>query len=415
MYRGFGSSPSSAPFRAAYGKIGNVRGFSRAPLLCLTATATKKTRQHIVKTLLMKNVLTVTAPPEKRNIHMAASSVPNDEEIEATFAWLIEELKTKGKDTPKTLIYCRSINSCGEIYGMFDDMLSDTKNIAMYHSKTPDGVKHKILENFSPEDGHVRVVIATTALGMGVNIPNIECVCHYGIPDSIEDYVQEIGRAGRDGRSVHGIIYYKSYHLAHCEEAMRMFVKNTDKKCRREIISKHFKSKSTKCNVLQECCDICSEECACDQPSCQETPYAIKSVVQDKSTSRMVDDEDRELLREVLQDLKCSLSHHSSIFGSDTFAEVDDDLINDLVDNCHLVFNIEYLMEKFPIFNVDSARHILEVFMDVFGDVEEVEFTLGLDIGKFEEDDPLCLNHSYDDGDEGEISSEGEISYYFED
>ena len=102
-------------------------------------------------------------------------------------------------------------------------------------NKTPEALKTKVLDNFVPMDGLVRVVVATTALGMGVNIPNVERVCHFGIPDTVEENVQEIGRAGRDGRKSHGILYFKSYHLAHCDDSMKAFIKNPETKCRREI------------------------------------------------------------------------------------------------------------------------------------------------------------------------------------
>ena len=69
--RGFGLSPEKAPFRDAYSKIGNVRGFTRAPLLCLTATAAKQKRKQIIKTLYMKNVLFISKPPDKNNIIMS--------------------------------------------------------------------------------------------------------------------------------------------------------------------------------------------------------------------------------------------------------------------------------------------------------------------------------------------------------
>ena len=70
----------------------------------------------------------------------------------------------------------------------------------------PETLRTKALDNFVPTDGPVRVVVATTALGMGVNIPNVERVYHFGIPDTIEEYIQEIRRAGRDGRKIYGIL-----------------------------------------------------------------------------------------------------------------------------------------------------------------------------------------------------------------
>ena len=122
--RGFGSSPEKAPFRDAYSKIGNVRGFTRAPLLCLTATAARKTRKQIIKTLYMK---------------MSVQKLSQEEDLEITFSWLTEELKTEKNKVRKTVIYCRSVNACGELYSMLDSVLDGDaiSNIAMFHSKTP--------------------------------------------------------------------------------------------------------------------------------------------------------------------------------------------------------------------------------------------------------------------------------------
>ena len=53
---------------------------------------------------------------------------------------------------------------------------------AMYHSKTPQTIQEKVLDPLGEKDGLVRIVFATNALGMGVNIPNIRRVVHYGIP-----------------------------------------------------------------------------------------------------------------------------------------------------------------------------------------------------------------------------------------
>ena len=56
----------------------------------------------------------------------------------------------------------------------------------------------------------------------------MERVCHFAIPDAVEEYVEEIGRAGRDGRKSYGILYFRSYHLAHCDDSMKPFIKNAN-------------------------------------------------------------------------------------------------------------------------------------------------------------------------------------------
>ena len=79
------------------------------------------------------------------------------------------------------------------------------------------------------EDGKCRVVLATSAMGMGVNIQDVRKIIHYGVPHYLESYVQEVGRGGRDGKPCEAMLYYRPFHLAHCDEHMHSFVKNTEK------------------------------------------------------------------------------------------------------------------------------------------------------------------------------------------
>ena len=69
----------------------------------------------------------------------------------------------------------------------------------MYHACTPQSNKDVILDTLAVTDGVVRVVFATIALGMGVDMHGVNTIIHYGAPRSIEDYFQESGRGGRDG------------------------------------------------------------------------------------------------------------------------------------------------------------------------------------------------------------------------
>ena len=365
----------------------------------------------------MKNVLFISKPPDKNNIKMSVHKLSQEEGLETTFSWLTEELKTQKNRTSKTIIYCQSINACGELYSMLDSVLDGDaiSNIAMFHSKTPEALKTKVLDNFVPMDGPVRVVVATTALGMGVNIPNVERVCHFGIPDTVEEYVQEIGRAGRDGRKSHGILYFKSYHLAHCDDSMKAFIRNPESKCRREMVAMHFKTKHAKVSPLHDCCDVCTEKCDCSLSSCREGPHmAQPAIAEGNAPMRTVEDDERQLLREILHELKDSTNASGSIFGSNNLlAQIDDNLIKELVNSCEYIFTTSYLMENFAIFNIDSAQQILTVSADVFGDIEEIEFVTAMELSKFEEDDPLYLNHGYSENVE-EILSEDELSYDFD-
>lgn len=117
---------------------------------------------------------------------------------------------------------------------------------------------------------------------------------------------------------------------------------------------------------------------------------------------------------EILHELKDSTNASCSIFGSNNLmAQIDDNLIKELVNSCEYIFSTSYLMENFAIFDNETAQQILTVFTDVFGDIKEVEFVTAMEMLMFEEDDPLYLNHCYSK-DEEEILSEDKISYDFD-
>ena len=82
----------------------------------------------------------------------------------------------------------------------------------MYHAHTPDYNKEVILKSLAQEDGSVRVVFATVAMGMGVDLKATNTIIHYGAPQSIDDYFQESGRGGRSGDPAQSIIYWKPKH-----------------------------------------------------------------------------------------------------------------------------------------------------------------------------------------------------------
>jgi len=86
--------------------------------------------------------------------------------------------------------------------------------IGMYHGNTLEKFKERVTDSlFEHNDGIFRVTFATTALGMGINVKGIRQVVHYGPPRGrIDDFVQEIGRASRDGMAAKSILFYTGSH-----------------------------------------------------------------------------------------------------------------------------------------------------------------------------------------------------------
>ena len=146
--------------------------------------------------------------------------------------------------------------------------ISDNRLFGMFHAQTP---QHKdvILSSMQNADGVVRVVFATIALGMGVNLVGVNRVIHYGAPSSIEDYFQESGRAGRSGEQAKSTVYWKpsdapirkvadprNIEIA----AVRSYLEN-NMECRRYQLLRYFDVNlatklPTRDNIL--CCDVCA-------------------------------------------------------------------------------------------------------------------------------------------------------------
>ena len=110
----------------------------------------------------------------------------------------------------KVLIYVRDYQRCSEVYHLFMQSLgtkayyppsatktSENRMVAMtYHSGTSPSVQEVVLASLNDPNGKVRIIIATTALGMGVDIKGLHRIINYGPPSDIESYIQELGRAG---------------------------------------------------------------------------------------------------------------------------------------------------------------------------------------------------------------------------
>ena len=149
------------------------------------------------------------------------------------------------------------------------DHLSDHRLFGMYHSCTDEHNKGVIIDSFSKPDGVVRVVFATMALGMGVDFKDVYHVIHYGAPRSLEDYLQESGRVGRDGQQSYSKVYWKpadaplkkdqSDHHNREVAAVRRFLEDTTT-CRRYMLVSYFDrvmAAHLERSDRSQCCDNC--------------------------------------------------------------------------------------------------------------------------------------------------------------
>ena len=142
--------------------------------------------------------------------------------------------------------------------------LSCYRLVDMYTSVTSIPVKDNIEHAMKESDGTLRVLACTTAFGMGVDCKGVKTVLHWGPPNDIKAYIQEVGQGGRDGEKVEARLYCDSTRSRRHEYmAVAQYCTNTNI-CRRELLLSHFPDKYTKdSHGTCACCDICQTTCQC--------------------------------------------------------------------------------------------------------------------------------------------------------
>ena len=115
---------------------------------------------------------------------------------------------------------------------------------------------------FRDTQSKLRVLIATTAFSMGIDIPDIHQVYHWGAPSDLEQYLQEIGRAGRDGKATQAILI-NSKGYRYVNKPMKAYCENKDNCRRKELLSFLIMYEHTE--AIKCTCDICLLSCTCKQ------------------------------------------------------------------------------------------------------------------------------------------------------
>lgn len=242
-------------FRPEYRRLHELREHvGEAPLLAVTATATHKCREDIVRHLRIRGPSLVTTV-DRPNLTFTALEKPG----KAVDAIRRELPSVEGS----SIVYVQTTKEADTIAR---DLQDAGVACASYHAGLDLDVRRAVHDDFSRD--RTRVVVATLAFGMGVDKPDVRSVIHWGVPKTIEAYYQQAGRAGRDGDPAKCVLFHSSSDFALARRfvaddpraieglnAMRTYCVGAGD-CRRNILVRHFGE-----DIESVCgrCDLCTD------------------------------------------------------------------------------------------------------------------------------------------------------------
>lgn len=177
---------------------------ARPPILALTATATDAVLADIVTELALSSPRVVRTSPERPNLRLDVEPVADDTaKVDAL-------LRVLASGSGQCIVYTATVKAANALYTDLTERASTHAmlgSVGRYHGDLTATARAEAQAEFMA--GRHRVLVATKAFGMGVDKKDVRFVVHYQVPDSLESYAQEVGRAGRDGNPARAVLLYR--------------------------------------------------------------------------------------------------------------------------------------------------------------------------------------------------------------
>ena len=368
------------PFRAWFGRVGELRSLNQAPVMALTATASPTNRSAICRSLSMMDPVIIADSPDRPNIKLNCLRLKRG--CNNMTSWIIDGLLNEQHLFPRHLIFCKTISDCAKVYSDLKCEGVNTSLFSMFHSKTQDIVKERIKIDMSKENGAIRVLICTNAAGMGVNFKGVHNVVHFGPPQDMDTFVQQLGRAGRDGEQSQHIILYNNQQLRNIHPEMLGYLRN--EKCRRSFITSSYTIGAVQdsLNKGHDCCDICAVTCQCMSSMCPMThPYMeyedFTANEHMETPCRIVTPDKNHLLLTALNCYKYSLDEDKSTSVSPPLTHgFTDQVIATIMEKCPMLQSADDILDEIPVWSYDSACKIINIIHTIFDENTCIDTTL---------------------------------------